>query len=344
MKHINVALFVVHKGCPHTCSFCNQRSISGSTVEITAEVHEAAATAIKSLSESEAAGGEIAFFGGSFTMVERGYMISLLEAAYEYVSKGIFKGIRLSTRPDGIDPEICEILKRYGVTAVELGAQSLSDRVLTMNERGHTAADVEAAHAMLRGYGFETGLQMMTGLYGSEDADSIETARRIVEMHPDTVRIYPTVVLRGTRLCELAESGEFKPKGLPETVELCSKLIPMFENAGIKVIRVGLHSGGGVEKGFVAGAYHPALRELCEGRIYLNAALERLGGLPSGRYLLGVAPGENSKMTGQRKCNIIALRERGWDCTVKCREGLKKYEVDAAALPGQAADKGQVIR
>ena len=286
MKHINVALFVVHKGCPHTCSFCNQRSISGSTVEITAaQVHEAAATAIKSLSESEAAGGEIAFFGGSFTMVERGYMISLLEAAYEYVSKGIFKGIRLSTRPDGIDPEICEILKRYGVTAVELGAQSLSDRVLTMNERGHTAADVEAAHAMLRGYGFETGLQMMTGLYGSEDADSIETARRIVEMHPDTVRIYPTVVLRGTRLCELAESGEFKPKGLPETVELCSKLIPMFENAGIKVIRVGLHSGGGVEKGFVAGAYHPALRELCEGRIYLNAALERLDGLPSGRYL-----------------------------------------------------------
>lgn len=283
MKHINVALFVVHKGCPHTCSFCNQRSISGSTVEITAaQVHEAAATAIKSLSESEAAGGEIAFFGGSFTMVERGYMISLLEAAYEYVSKGIFKGIRLSTRPDGIDPEICEILKRYGVTAVELGAQSLSDRVLTMNERGHTAADVEAAHAMLRGYGFETGLQMMTGLYGSEDADSIETARRIVEMHPDTVRIYPTVVLRGTRLCELAESGEFKPKGLPETVELCSKLIPMFENAGIKVIRVGLHSGGGVEEGFVAGAYHPALRELCEGRIYLNAALERLGGLPSG--------------------------------------------------------------
>ena len=163
-------------------------------------------------------------------------------------------------------------------------------------------------------------------------------------MHPDTVRIYPTVVPRGTRLCELAESGEFKPKGLPETVELCSRLIPMFENAGIKVIRVGLHSGGGVEEGFVAGAYHPALRELCEGRIYLNAALERLGGLPSGRYLLSVAPGENSKMTGQRKCNIIALRERGWDCTVKCREGLKKYEVDAAALPGQAADKGQVIR
>ena len=116
MKHINVALFVVHKGCPHTCSFCNQRSISGSSKDITAsDVHEAAKTAIASLSQSEAAGGEIAFFGGSFTMVERSYMISLLEAAYEYVEKGIFKGIRISTRPDGISEEICENLKKYGM-------------------------------------------------------------------------------------------------------------------------------------------------------------------------------------------------------------------------------------
>lgn len=328
MKHINVALFVVHKGCPHMCSFCNQRSISGSQKEITAQdVHEAAQTAIKSLSQSEAAGGEIAFFGGSFTMVERGYMISLLEAAYEYVEKGIFKGIRLSTRPDGISEEICDILKRYGVTAVELGAQSLDERVLELNERGHTALQVEQAHSLLKKYGFETGLQMMTGLYGSEDDDSIETAKKIVEMKPDTVRIYPTVVLRGTRLCALAESGEFSPKGIPETVELCARLIPMFENAGIKVIRVGLHSGGGVEESFYAGAYHPALRELCEGRIYLNAALEELKNEKAGKYILYVSPSAVSKMTGQRKCNLSALAEKGYECTVQRREGLKKYEV-----------------
>lgn len=331
MKHINVALFVVHKGCPHMCSFCNQRSISGSQTEITAQdVHTAAQTAIRSLSQSEAAGGEIAFFGGSFTMVERGYMISLLEAAYEYVKNGIFKGIRLSTRPDGISEEICDILKHYGVTAVELGAQSLDDRVLEMNERGHTALQVEQAHSMLKKYGFETGLQMMTGLYGSEDADSIETARKIVEMRPDTVRIYPTVVLRGTKLCELAQANEFVPKGIPETVELCARLIPMFENAGIKVIRVGLHSGGGVEESFYAGAYHPALRELCEGRIYLNTALEELENKEKGKYTLFVAPSAVSKMTGQRKCNLSALAERGYECTVQRREGLKKYEVEFA--------------
>ena len=328
MKHINVALFVVHKGCPHMCSFCNQRSISGIQKDITAaDVHEAAVTAIASLTEAQASGGEIAFFGGSFTMVEREYMISLLEAAYEYIEKGIFKGIRISTRPDGINPEICGILKKYGVTAVELGAQSLDNRVLEMNERGHSAEDVENASKMLKEYGFELGLQMMTGLYGSQDSDSISTAEKIIALAPSTVRIYPTVVLKGTRLYELMKNGEFVPKGIPETADLCAKLIPMFENAGIKVIRVGLHSGGGVEEGFAGGAYHPALREICEGRIYFNNALEKLEKLGEGRYILAVAPSEISKMTGQKKQNLSELREKGYECAVKGAEGLSKYEV-----------------
>ena len=328
MKHINVALFVVHKGCPHMCSFCNQRSISGSQKDITAaDVHEAAATAIGSLTEAQASGGEIAFFGGSFTMIEREYMISLLEAAYEYVKKGIFKGIRVSTRPDGINPEICGILRKYGVTAVELGAQSLDNRVLEMNERGHSAEDVENASKMLKEHGFELGLQMMTGLYGSQDSDSISTAGKIIALAPATVRIYPTVVLKGTRLHELMKNGEFVPKGIPETADLCAKLIPMFENAGIKVIRVGLHSGGGVEEGFAGGAYHPALREICEGRIYFNNALRELEKLGKGRYILCVSPSEISKMTGQKKQNLSELREKGYECTVKGESGLSKYEV-----------------
>ncbi|MEE1138884.1 MAG: radical SAM protein [Acutalibacteraceae bacterium] len=329
MKHINVALFVVHKGCPHMCSFCNQRSISGSHKDLTPDdVHSAVKIAVQSLSENQAAGGEIAFFGGSFTMVEREYMLSLLEAAYEYVGKGIFKGIRISTRPDGIDGEICGILKKYGVTAVELGAQSLDDRVLMLNERGHTAEQVENACKILKEYGFEVGLQMMTGLYGSKDSDSLETAEKIIDLAPATVRIYPTVVLKGTRLYELMKNGEFIPKGVDETVDLCARLIEMFENAGIKVIRVGLHSGGGVEEGFAGGAYHPALRELCEGRLYYNRASLLLKKYDGGRYILCVNPKEISKMTGQKKENLIRLREKGFECTVKGIEGLSKYEVE----------------
>lgn len=328
MKHVNVALFVVHKGCPHMCSFCNQRSITGIQKELTIEdIHQAAETALASLDSKTASGGEIAFFGGSFTMIPRDYMISLLEAAYGFVAKGQFKGIRISTRPDGISVEICEILKKYGVTAVELGAQSLDDRVLEMNERGHTAQQVVNASKLLKSYGFELGLQMMTGLYGSCDEDSIATAKKIIELHPETVRIYPTVVLKQTRLHELMESGEFNPVGIEETVELCSRLIPMFENEGIKVIRVGLHSGGGVEGEFAAGAYHPALRELCEGRIYRDAAFRELRNHPCGEYTLMVGKGQRSKMTGQKKANLAFLRDRDYICTVAEEDGMDKYEV-----------------
>jgi coproporphyrinogen III oxidase-like Fe-S oxidoreductase len=169
---------------------------------------------------------------------------------------------------------------------------------------------------------------MMTGLYGSEDSDSLETARKIVALAPATVRIYPTVVLEGTRLCQLMKSGEFIPKGVDEAADLCAKLIEMFENAGIKVIRVGLHSGGGVEEGYAGGAYHPALREICESRIYYNRALALLEGMGAGGYILGVNPKEISKMTGQKKENLIKLREKGFECSVKSVEGLEKYEVE----------------
>lgn len=328
MKHINVALFVVHKGCPNMCSFCNQRSISGSQKEIMPEdVHSAAMTAKKSLTQAQAAGGEIAFFGGSFTMIERNYMVSLLEAAFEHIADGTFKGIRVSTRPDGITREVCEILKKYGVTAVELGAQSLDDRVLELNDRGHTSADVENACRMLKEYGFETGLQMMTGLYGSTDSDSLETAEKIIALSPDTVRIYPTVVIENTKLHSLMLEGKFKPQGVDGAVEICSKLIPMFEKAGIKIIRVGLHSGGDVEGNFAAGAYHPAFRELCEGCIFYSAALKELEKLGEGQYILKVNPSAVSKMTGQKKQNLTLLHSLGYDCTVKPCNSLNGREI-----------------
>ena len=328
MKHINVALFVVHKGCPHTCSFCNQRSITGVSHELEPwDVPKAVETAVASLDAGAAAAGEIAFFGGSFTMIEREYMISLLEAAHKYVREGLFKGIRISTRPDGINGEICDILEKYGVSAVELGAQSMDNRVLELNERGHTAEQVEAAFDLLRSRSFETGLQMMTGLYGSSDESDMETALKIRDMRPDTVRIYPTVVLKNTKLDALMQSGEFVPKGIEETVELCARIIPLFNEAGIRIIRVGLHSGGNVEDERTGGAYHPALRELCDGRIYLDAALRELDGRPAGKYSLAVAKGCVSKMTGQKKKNLVHLKDLGYECNVFQDDELNEYEV-----------------
>ena len=325
MKHINVALFVPHEGCPHMCSFCNQKTISGSAKKLTKEdIDEAVKIATER--EYDNANSEIAFFGGSFTAIDKTYMTYLLESAYPYVKNGLFKGIRCSTRPDAIDSQVLNLLKKYGVTAIELGAQSMSDKVLCMNDRGHTAEDVVRASELIKEHGFELGLQMMTGLYGDNDESATATAEKIISLKPDTVRIYPTVVLENTRLASLYEKGEYTPQTVDEAVNLCSKLLDMFNEASVKVIRLGLHSGGNVEDGFIAGAYHPAFRELCESRLYLEKCLKLINDNNiTGNITVYVCPSEISKMTGQKRSNIESLVKLGVYAKIKPDAKLGKY-------------------
>ena len=326
MKHSNVALFVPNNGCPHRCSFCNQRSITGKLSQPTPnDVAEAARIAKKSLGE-RTKNAEIAFFGGSFTAVERGYMVSLLEAASPFLRDGSFAGIRISTRPDAIDPEILAVLKRYGVTAIELGAQSMDDRVLPLNGRGHTAAQVEEASRQIRAGGFSLGLQMMTGLYGSTPEKEMRTARKLAALFPDTVRIYPTVVLRGTELGNRYLAGAYRPPELEATVDLCADLLDFFEEKGITVIRLGLHASKELERDRLAGPWHPAFRELCESRrllLKIKAELEREG-RPPGSLRIHVNPSGASIAAGQKKSNLAALCEAGFPARIVPDETVER--------------------
>lgn len=325
MKHINVALFVPHLGCPNTCIFCNQKTISGKCEELkTQDIVSAVQKAEES--QHSITGSEIAFFGGSFTAIEREKMLQYLETAKPYIGKS-FEGIRISTRPDAINEEILFILKKYGVKSIELGAQSMCDDVLIKNERGHTSDDTYKAAALIKEHGFSLGLQMMTGLYGSDAEKDIYTAKCFVEMKPDTVRIYPTVVLEETKLAQLYRKGVYTPPDLESSVELCSHLLTLFNENGIKVIRLGLHSGGNVEDGFVAGVYHPAFGELCSSRIYRNKCVEKLSELQKGSYTVFVNPREISKMTGQKKSNIEFFDKMGYSIKIKCDENIPINEV-----------------
>ncbi len=325
MKHINISLFVPHMGCPNSCIFCNQKTISGKCTQLkTEDIISSCEIAAKGEYSKE--NSEIAFFGGSFTAIEREQMINYLETAKKYVGK-YFGGIRVSTRPDAIDEEILHILKNYGVSAIELGSQSMSDEVLRANERGHTAYDTEKASALIKQHGFSLGLQMMTGLYKSDYETDVYTAERLVRLKPETVRIYPTVVLEGTRLCELYEKGEYTPPSLEDSVNLCSGLLKLFYENDIKVIRTGLHSGSGVEEGFVAGVYHPAFRELCEGRIYRDIIEEKLSLLPEGEYTVKVASSEISKAVGHKKENTAYFSSMGKNIKVTGDDRLSQYDV-----------------
>ncbi len=337
MKHANVALFVPNVGCPHRCSFCDQRSISGETRLPGAEdVVRAAETARRSLKEKSRF-AEIAFFGGSFTAMNRGYMCSLLEAAAPYVQKGLFAGIRISTRPDAADEETLKLLRRYGVTAIELGAQSMDDEVLRKNGRGHTAKDVETASARIRADGFSLGLQMMTGLYGDDEKGAERTARALAALHPDTVRIYPAIVMEGTELAERYRRGEYRPMALSRAVDLCCTLLGFFQEKGIRVIRLGLHSTPELERGRLAGPWHPAFRELCESRMMLRnitAYLEREK-VPQGDLLIRVSPSCVSRATGQKRCNLSALLSLGYRAEITADDTVAPFSFAVTKSEGR---------
>ena len=321
--HSNIAVFVPHLGCKHLCSFCNQNLITGCHEQVKAEdVDEAVKISLKS-KNYDPENSEIAFFGGSFTAIEKSYMIKLLKAAYKYVLSKETAGIRISTRPDAINTEILDILKCYGVTSIELGAQSMKDEVLSANNRGHTAQDVYNASELIKNYGFSLGLQMMTGLYKSTESDEIYTAERFAEIRPKTVRIYPTITLKNTELEKKFYEKEYFPPTLEDSVKLCARLFTFFTECGIKVIRLGLHS---IEpESYVAGPWHPAFSELCQSEIMLKKIKEQLN--IKGKYIIYVNNSFVSKTIGQKKSNIIELKISGYDCRVKSDPNLKNYEI-----------------
>lgn len=323
MKRTNISVFIPHIGCPHRCSFCDQRSISGAA-------HAPSAEEVRELLDGQASHlaernmqAEIAFFGGSFTAVPRDYMISLLECAAEAVRKypEVYCGIRCSTRPDCISEEIIAILKQYGMTAVELGAQSMSDEVLQVNGRGHSAEDVRRASRLIRESGISLGLQMMTGLYRDSEEAVRLTCREFIALKPDTVRIYPTVILKHTRLGSLFESGEYRSFGFEQTVDLCAELLREFEAAGIRVIRMGLHASHEVESEMLGGVYHPAFREIVESRLFLNDMKRELLTREKGNYMIYTDSRNISRAVGQKRGNIAALRELGYVVQIKPLDG-----------------------
>lgn len=321
--HANISIFVPHIGCPNKCSFCNQRYITGTyKAPRSTDVAKAVLAAKKSPKYNPSV-TEIAFFGGSFTAINRNYMEDLLKAAAVCLENGDAKGIRISTRPDAIDDEILSLLKTYHVTAIELGAQSLNDRVLRMNNRGHSSTDVFKASELIKKHGFELGIQMMTGLYCDSDASAVKTAKKIIEIGPETVRIYPTIVLKNTDLAALYADNIYKPQTIDEAVNLASELYSLFTENGIKVIRLGLHSIE--EKAFIAGPWHPAFSELCQSGILLKKALKLFK--EKGEYIIYVNKSNVSKMIGQKRCNITFLNSHGYNCKIKIDDNIKDLEL-----------------
>lgn len=330
MRHINIPVFIPHLGCPNQCVFCNQRTISGvwefSPDSLGIIIEEALQTI------PDDAEVEIAFFGGSFTGIDRSLMISLLSRAYEYTKDGRVSSIRCSTRPDYIDEEVLEILKRYGVKTIELGLQSASDRVLEITKRGHNFEAEQKACRLIVENGFELVGQMMIGLPASTFESEMETARFIVSSGASAARIYPTVVFRDTELCHMAECGLYTPLDVDEAVKRSAAALDILTSGGVRVIRIGLQSSENLAdtKTYYAGPNHSALGEMVIGEAYYNKISKKLAenNFSADENITVLVPvGAMSKAVGQNKRNKIRLLERYKRLIFRECEGLSEFEI-----------------
>lgn len=332
-KEYVIPVFVPHLGCPNDCIFCNQKSISGQKKNITKD--EAKRTIeyyLDNIKEKEGK-KEIAFFGGSFTGIDVKIQEELLQVAYEYIQKGQVDSIRISTRPDYIDREILKRLKKYKVKTIELGVQSTNDYVLGRANRGHTFKDVVKASKLIRWYGFKLGHQMMVGLPESNRKDEINTAKALVKLKPKMVRIYPVLVIKGTKLEKEYNEGIYEPLSLVQAVETCKQLVRIFVDRKINVIRVGLQNTDEIsdpeskQSEVVAGPFHPAFRQLVESSMWYDSIVDKIKKLnvKVKEVEVTVNPADINNVIGHKKENVIKLKDiYEVDLIVKQDEKIKQ--------------------
>ena len=316
-----IPIFVPHEGCPNDCAFCNQHTISGKSEA--PDIKEARNIIEKYLESKDGKAEQIAFFGGSFTGIDIKKQNEYLALALEYIKKGSVESIRLSTRPDYIDRETVERLLSYGVKNIELGAQSMDDMVLLHSKRGHSSLDVEKAAQIITQSSAVLGLQMMTGLPFDSDEKCLYTARRFYELGAKETRIYPTVVLSGTLLAKMLESGEYKPQEVEEAVSISAKLYRYFKEKNIEILRIGLPDSEDLKENYIAGAYHPSLGEMVISRDIRNR-LEKEIGKSTDVY---VNPRFISKFNGNKKCNIEYFKEKGIIINVIPDKNTDEYKI-----------------
>ncbi len=271
-KPLIIPIFIPNQGCPHRCAFCRQEQITAQPPGTVDQAFVAATIerAIGSPRFDVRRNPQIAFYGGSFTRLPMGRMVELLASVTPYLEKGLFNSVRVSTRPDAIDEERLRLLRRFGVKTVELGAQSMVDEVLRRSRRGHKAEDTVRAVRLLKERGFRVGIQLMPGLPGDSKAGWRKSIEDVTRLRPEMVRLYPTVVIRGTELAQWYLEKRYRPLSLREAVEECREGCIRFEENGIPVIRLGLMATPALlqDGRIMAGPWHSAFGHLVRSAVY----------------------------------------------------------------------------
>jgi radical SAM enzyme (TIGR01210 family) len=291
-----IPIFIPEKACPQRCIYCNQYNITQNHNILTENdiinIIEQHLSTIPQNSKKR-----IAFFGGTFTGMSLQEQNFYLNLANRYIKKGLIDNIQLSTRPDYINQEILENLKKHNVKIIELGAQSLDDEVLKKCNRGHSAEKIIESSNLINSYGFDLGLQMMIGLPLDTIEKSVKTATQIVNLKAKYTRIYPTLVIKNTALETLYRKGLYKPLTLNEAVLWTKEVYKIFIENDVTILRVGLHPTEGFKNNedLIAGPFHVAFKEIVLTKIW--------GEIISDKINLEIKKLKNSK-TNSNNTNI----------------------------------------
>lgn len=309
-----IPVFIPHEGCPHCCVFCNQHRISGFTEKAVSagDVRRTVQTWLDRNDPARCSRVQVAFYGGSFTALPKSRQEELLGAVRPFLKQGRVQSLRLSTRPDYIDPERAALLRRYRVSTVELGVQSMNDRVLELARRGHQSADVKQAVPVLRKAGMEVGIQLMVGLPGDTRTSLRQSVEQLIALQADFVRIYPLLLVRHSALAEQYRQGNYVPLSLKKAVLLVAWMKQRFDRAGIRIVRMGLQAGPELESSLLAGPWHPAFGELVASRLMLRRTRKLLAQARSEEKIqLSINERDQSVFRGMKSANVRRLQELG---------------------------------
>ncbi len=333
----------MNSGCPHRCIFCNQKITAGNfPPQITRDYFDAEVKSYLERKKNNYSNVEIAFYGGSFTAIDKAYQETLLAWAYSYIENSQVNSIRVSTRPDYITDESLSLLKKYYVSTVEIGAQSFNDEVLRFAQRGHDAATTMLAMKALKESGFLTSLHLMVGLPKDTNAGFINSVSKVIELHPDAVRLHPVIVLEGTTLAEEFRLGKYVPLELDEAIDLCRLAWEKLAEAGIRVIRIGLQVTEELEKqgAVLAGPFHPAFGSLVMSSIFYHAALKLLADISQKAKKLhfNLSPQDISSFRGMGNMNIKAIKKLypQADLIVESISGQKRGQITVVTDSGKS--------
>ncbi len=297
-------------GCRERCLFCNQRASSEGLPSPGSLRHFIEASLAQMPDSKKNRKKQVAFYGGSFTAIHRGDQARYLKEVRPFIASGQVDSIRISTRPDALDEGTLSLLKEYGVRTIEVGVQSMIDEVLSLAHRAHLAEDTVSATVRLKRRGFEVGHQLMIGLPGDTCDRFLHTLERVIELKPDFLRIHPTLVLKGAPLENLWREGRYNPLSIGETIDWLKKGLARLENSSIRLARMGLQPTEELERNFLAGPYHPALRQLVHGAIFFDMATSLLqNSQKNDPALFHCHPKEISNLRGQKNENILRLKK-----------------------------------